>query len=190
MKAEMSAPKLLKGLGKALFVATIACSLAPVLHAQEVRIRVLNGRSGKPITNECLNVWIGAMRGTSLLLPTDNEGVVAFHLENGEVTSDAMSPRACNGAAFRGPKVLPTAADSIFVTGGQHVVCQEYGRVAEGDRPTPNLVQKLMPSYSIKKILESGITASNTCGKIKAEPKPGELIIFERPTTFWERLHE
>jgi hypothetical protein len=34
---------------------------------------------------------------------------------------------------------------------------------------------------AIKKILESGVVAGNTCGKFRAEPKPGELIFFVRP---------
>jgi hypothetical protein len=47
-----------------------------------------------------------------------------------------------------------------------------------------------MPWYSIKKILESGVSTANRCGKFEAEAKPGELIFFVRPLTWWERLSQ
>lgn len=188
MSRKIFTHKLFAPFCKTLFVAAIAGSLVPALNAQEIRIKVVNGRNGKPITNECLNVWIGAMLGQGLLAPTNNEGVIMLYLENGEVTADAASVRACNGNAFVGPNPVPKGADSIFVTGGNYVDCQEWAKVVPGG-PLKDALNRA-PSYPIKKILKSGVSASNKCGKVRKEAKPGELIIFERPTTFWERLHE
>jgi hypothetical protein len=44
------------------------------------------------------------------------------------------------------------------------------------------------PDYSVKKIMTDGITEANNCGKVPVIAKPGELIIFERPLTFWEGM--
>ncbi len=44
------------------------------------------------------------------------------------------------------------------------------------------------PFYSVKKIMTDGITETNNCGKVSVVAKPGELIIFERPLTFWEGM--
>jgi hypothetical protein len=41
-----------------------------------------------------------------------------------------------------------------------------------------------MPSYPIKKILDSGVSAANTCGKFRAEARPGELIFYVKPLSF------
>lgn len=188
MNGETSTVRLSGLLRKVLFIAAIASFLVPALHAQEIRIKVVNGRNGKPITNECLNVWIGAMMGQGLLAPTNKEGVVVLHLGNGEVTADAVSVRACNGNAFVGPNPVQRGAESIFVTGGNYVDCQEWAKVVPGGTLRDALNRA--PSYPIRKILGSGVSASNRCGKFRIEAKPGELIIFERPTTFWERLHE
>src|SRR5574340_1376651 len=119
-------------LRQALFAVAIAGSLVPVLHAQEIRIKVLNGRNGKPITNECLNVWIGAMLGQGLFAPTNNSGVVVLHLGNGEVKADSASVAACQTNAFVGPNPVPKGADSIFVTGGNYSDCQEWAKVVPG----------------------------------------------------------
>jgi hypothetical protein len=43
---------------------------------------------------------------------------------------------------------------------------------------------------STSRVLHEGVTMTNTCGKPNAKAKPGEVIIFVRPLTFWEKLKE
>jgi hypothetical protein len=43
---------------------------------------------------------------------------------------------------------------------------------------------------STKQLINEGIAMPNTCGKTIASSNPGELIIFVRPLTFWEKLKE
>jgi len=44
-------------LGLTIFLMLVLVGLAgPSLYGQEIHIRVLSARNGKPITNECLNV--------------------------------------------------------------------------------------------------------------------------------------
>jgi hypothetical protein len=154
--------------------------------AQDMRIRVVNGRNGKPITNECLNISLGKWHGAELLAPTNREGVVVLHIQNRQVTADATSPQACNGQAIVGPKSLTDDVGSISVMGDMYVACQEYGNRVSGQPPRLNT--DLIPTYPITKILGWGVAATNTCGKFKEEAKPGELILFARPLSFWEKL--
>lgn len=171
------------------FVISLLVGLyGPLVYAQEIHIRVINARNGKPITNECLNIWIGPLRGEGLLAPTNNQGIVVLHLGDDQVTADVVSPRACGGSAMAGPRPLARAEDGISVTGDYYVVCQEYGKFAAGEPPTPNSLKEMVPSYSIKKILALGVRASNTCGKFREEAHPGELILFVRPRKFSERM--
>jgi hypothetical protein len=159
----------------------------PSLYGQEIHIRVLNARNGKSITNECLKVWLGhEWHGASLLAPTNNVGVVVLHFADNTVTAGSVPGAACEKGLAINAMPVPNGADAIVVTGGYYVACQEYGEVRSGDR----LERFIPPSYSIRKILESGVSATNTCGKFRAQAKPGELIFFVRPPTFWERMRE
>jgi hypothetical protein len=170
-----------------LLISVLVCSAGPSLYGQEIHIRVLDARNGKSITNECLNVWFGHdSHGVSLLAPTNNVGVVVLHFADNTVTAGSVPGAACEKGLAINSMPVPDGADAIVVTGGYYVVCQEYGEVRSGDR----LERLIPPSYPIRRILESGVSATNTCGKFRAQAKPGELIFFVRPPTFWERMRE
>jgi hypothetical protein len=42
--------------------------------------------------------------------------------------------------------------------------------------------------YPVSTIVDSGLVAKNNCSKVSAAAKAGELVIFIRPTTWWERF--
>ena len=42
--------------------------------------------------------------------------------------------------------------------------------------------------YPVSTIMNSGLVTKNRCGKVSEAAKPGELVIFIRPTTWWERF--
>jgi hypothetical protein len=69
--------------------------------------------------------------------------------------------------------------------GDMYVLCQAYGKAVSGQPQPPDT--DLIPTYSITKIFESGVVAVNTCGKFKADVKPGELVLFARPMSLWEK---
>jgi hypothetical protein len=156
------------------------------LHGQEIHIRVLNAHNGKPITNECVNVWFGPPHGAGLIAPTNKHGVVVLHLARNEVTADSVFASSCDRIAVLGPKPLPKDGDTIAITSDDYVDCQEWAKVIPGATPKENLSRA--PSYPIKNILETGVVASNTCGKFKAEARPGDLIFFVRPASWWEKM--
>ena len=170
-----------------LLISALVGSAGSSLYGQEIHIRVLNARNGKSITNECLNVWFGHdSRGASLLAPTNNEGVVVLHFADNTVTAGSVPGAACEKGLAINAMPVPNGPDAIVVTGGYYVACQKYEEVRSGDR----LERLIPPFYPIREILESGVSAANTCGKFQAQAKPGELIFFVRPPTFLERMRE
>jgi hypothetical protein len=174
--------------GKVLLISALVGLPGPLLHAQEIRVKILNGRNGKPITNECLDVSLGPWHGADIVAPTDKSGVVVLHIGENDVTADT----ACQGWSKQAHRAEGT--DTISVMGNYYVACQEYGKLAPGERPTPEtsttVTKELIPTYSIKEILQSGIASANTCGKVRGTAKPGELIFFVRPRGFLERLKQ
>lgn len=153
---------------------------------QDISIRVLNGRNGKPITDECINVSLGSWHGADLLLPTTN-GIAMLHIRGNQITGAAPSS-SCNGQAIVGPKPFSKGVDTIAVATDYYKSCQEYGKIDRGEPATQELLKEIVPSYSINTILKDGASAGNTCGKIRVQPKPGELILFVRPTHWWQRM--
>lgn len=168
----------------ALLIAVLTSLLTPSAQAQDIRIRILDGRNnGKQITKECLNIWIGEWpRGPHLVAGTNTNGFVVLHLNDNEL----MAETACPGWPARAAR--QAGVDTIAMSGDYYVACQEYGKIAADKPATLDSLKGLMPLYSIKRVLESGVVSANTCGKFRAEAKPGELIFFMRARTFWEKL--
>jgi hypothetical protein len=188
MKRKIRTLNLSGPLGKALLISALLSLPAQLLHAQEIQIRVLNGRNGKPIAKECINVSLGSWHGADLLVPTNKDGIAVLHLRGNDVTADA----ACQGWSKQAHR--SEGVDTISVMGDYYVACQEYGKLAPSERPTPEtsstVIKELVPTYSIKEILQSGIASANTCGKVRGTAKLGELIFFVRPRGFLERLKQ
>jgi hypothetical protein len=113
-----------------------------LLRAGEVHVQVLNGLNGKPITNECLNLWLDQWHGGSLVVPTNHEGVIVLYFGNREVRVEPVPKRTCNGTAVVEPRSVPTEADKIFVAGNVYVVCQEYRKVIPGEPAANSLPGK------------------------------------------------
>jgi len=158
-------------------VVVLGCGLLAL--AQDIHIRVVNGRNGKPITDECLNVWIGTGRaGSHLVAGTNKDGIAVLRVGD----ADIFAETPCQGSTTR----VPAHSDEIRISGDFYIACQEYGKRIPGDTVTDPLT--LVPSYSIKKIVESGLALANTCGKQKAVANPGELTSFARPMSFWEKM--
>src|SRR6185312_11259866 len=63
-----------------------ALVLAPPAWAQDIQVRVVSARNGKPITHECLNISLGTWHGAELFAQTNSDGAVVLHVEGGQVT--------------------------------------------------------------------------------------------------------
>lgn len=164
-----------------LFVVLVADSLGMNLRAQDIRIKLVNGRNGQPMARKCLNVWVGdrSSRRSGLLLETqtDNDGVTRLRLTKRDAEISTQNQRlACGLSGVVNPVVK--YGDTISVRPG-YVLCQPR---------TPDYSWLAMVDFSTKDVLQSGIVTANTCGRIKGSPKAGEVILFVRPLSFWEKL--
>jgi hypothetical protein len=161
-----------------------ALSSAPI-RAQEIRIKVLNSRDGRPITNECVNVFTEGTR-FAMVVPTNRYGVATLYVGGvGSAPTGAPGGRGCSGLETSHP-IVPKLG-TIEVRGGRYLFCQEYTNIVPGTPATTTEAMKPLPCYSVARILTSGIAAGNTCGKFRAQAKPGELIVFARPLSLWEK---
>jgi len=133
--------------------------------AQDIRIRVLDGRNGHAVRDEMLNVWLheNAEEGKyvfqkhslrQLLLPTDKSGEIRLHADSNE-------------------RFVTFSTD-------YYLDC----RVMK----TKKVPSGFPPAISVAEILKSGAATENGCGKFRVVPTGGELVFFVRPWHWWERL--
>lgn len=141
-------------------------------NAQTLRVRLLDGRSGKPIANGGVNVWVGDHRKAAVPISGDRNGVVKMSL-----TDNADQVRV-EGELGDPPTFL--YAPEIRIQVGI-VLCQAPQQKFSWLQITP---------YPTGDWTRTGIVTANTCGKAVAKPKSGELTLFVRPLNLWERMSE
>jgi hypothetical protein len=160
----------------ALFV---LASSGTVLRAQTIKIKLVNGKSGQPIANTCVNTWVGADRKEAMAIPTDKDGVAWLYLTDKDTDVNTQDhPKSCGDFGVAHPVVK--YAVTIRVVAG-YVVCQPHA---------PDYSWLTTMEFSTKQIVQGGIVTANSCGKSAASPNPGELVIFVRPLTWWEKLKQ
>ncbi len=135
-----------------------------------IRIRVLDGRTGKSLS------------GMELAF-------VDYHTD----------PDRSTHADFNGRMIVKTSADgdSYIATPEAHGVLV-FNVLGSNGAWIPCTRQKLYDTrtqtygsehlYPVPTIVASGLVASNNCSRRTATAKPGELIIFVRPVTWWEKF--
>jgi hypothetical protein len=154
-----------------------SCSIT--LHAQVVKVKLVDGRSGHPIANSCVNVWVGNQHKAAMAIPTDGNGIASLRLtDRGEEVDIHNHWKGCGDFGVIDPVVL--YADSIRVNAG-YVLCQTH---------PPAESWLAMTDFSTKQLIRDGIVTSSVCSKITASPQPGEVAIFVRPLSFWEKLKQ
>jgi len=144
-----------------------------------IRIKLVSGRTGRAVAGVCVNVWVGNERKSALAIPTDNDNVASLRLTNRDAEVSAqMRWEECGDFGATDPVVA--YASSIGINVG-YVLCQVR-------RAVHTWLATL--SFDTKQVLQSGIVSANTCGKAKALPTPGEVVLFVRPLSWWEKLKE
>jgi hypothetical protein len=155
-----------------LLLLAVVAAVGATGNAQTLRVRLLDGRSGIPIAKGYVNVWVGDHRKAAVPIPGDQNGVARLSLTNDAEQVDIRG----------GPSDLPSFpyASEIRIQVGL-VLCQAAQKKFSWLQITP---------YSTEGWTRTGIVTPNTCGKAVAKPEPGELTIFVRPLSFWERMSE
>lgn len=149
------------------------------LSAQTIEVKLIDGRNGHPIANSCVNVWVGNEQKDALAIPTDNDGVARLRLTDSDAEINTQNRwKQCGAFGVINPVVR--FESSVTINAG-YVLCQpqgtEYSWLALKNFPT-------------EQILADGVVTPNACGKHTARREPGELIVFVRPLSFWDKFKQ
>ena len=159
-----------------LFVALSSPGM--LLYAQTIQIKLVNGRSGRPMAGTCVNVWVGERKDT-MAIPTDDNGVARLRLTDKDSEVDVHSLwKGCGFFGVTNPVVRYGNSLQINVS---YVLCRPHA---------PDYSWLALTSFSTQEVIQQGIVTPNSCGKATASPKPGEVIMFVRPANFWEKLKQ
>lgn len=154
-----------------------------ILRAQTVEIKLVNGKNGRPMANQCISVWVGdrskPSSGPLLNTQTDRSGVTTIRLadEDTKVSVD-NEHLACGLLGVINPTVK--FGNTISIRTG-YASCKPHA---------PNYSWLAMMDFSTGEALRQGIVTPNVCGKATAVPKAGEVIVFVRPLSWWEKLKQ
>ena len=149
--------------------------------AETIKIRLLNGRNGRPMTGTAsyVNVWAGIERKEAIAIPTDGNGFASLQL-----TLDGSKANIPNPSKDQGSIVVANPVveyNESFQINVPYALCGSRGS---------NYSWLALLQFSTKQILENGYVSPNICGKGTASPTPGQVILFVRPLTWWEKFKE
>jgi len=157
------------------FVLVAIASWGTALHGQSIRIKLVNGRNGSPMAHTCVNVGVGHIVHM-LAIPTNEDGIAELRLTHNDSEINTQNHwKGCGDWGVIDPVVK--YGDDIGINAG-YVLCQmrtDYSWLA-------------ITKFSTLEVLQHGIVMTNTCGKATASPTPGEVVLFVRPLTWWEKL--
>jgi hypothetical protein len=139
------------------------------LSAQTVQIKLVNGRSGLPISGGFVNVWVGNERKNAIPIPANSDGIALLRLTDKDSEVDIHD---------RNPVLKYN--DDLRINVG-YVLCHIGGS---------NYSWLAIKDFSMREVLDHGIVAANMCGKATALPKPGQVILFVRPLSWWEKMKQ
>jgi len=158
----------------ALRTAILSCILsavAPIGLAQTatIHVRVLDGRTGKHLSGM-------------------NLAFVDYHTDRDGSTHADLNGRTTVKTSVDGDSYTanPDAHGVLVLNGLGNGVWTPCTRQKLYDSDTRTYGSEHL--YPVSTIVASGLVANNNCSRRTAAAKPGELIIFVRPATWWEKF--
>lgn len=113
-----------------------------------------------------------------MAIPTDKDGVARLRLTRNNSEISIRQWKGCGLLGVIDPVVK--YSESFRVNAG-YVLCRS---------PKPDYSWLSIQTFSTRDVLQSGMVTANVCGHAKASPEPGELVVFVRPLTFWEKMKQ
>jgi hypothetical protein len=153
-------------------------SLPTPLCSQTIKIKIVNGRNGRSIAGTHVNVWLGKERIWAMVIPTNKNGIASLVLTNNE--GEVNVPRVDDHGSHVVDNPVVKYDDDIGIN-VPFVLCQAG---------TPDYSWLAVRHVPTKQVVRDGIVMPNTCGKATAAVQPGEVVIFARPLTWWEKLKQ
>ena len=162
-------------------LATVLLTMpAMSLAAQTLEIKLVDGRNGGPMVGASayVNVWVGGERKEAIAIPTDGNGVARLQL--------TLNPNEVNIPNSTGHGTIvanhPVVQyDDSFRINAPYVLCGAGGG---------NESWLESKNFSTKEVLNHGYASANTCGKVTVSPQPGQVVLFVRTLTFWEKMRQ
>jgi hypothetical protein len=150
------------------------------LSAQTLEIRLVDGRSGRPMlgASSHVNVWVGKERKEAIVIPTHENGVARIQLTLNPSEVNIPSSKNDGSIVVEHPVVK---YDESFRVNVPYVLCGSQ---------RSNYSWLTLGNFSTKEILQHGYASPNTCGKVTVSPQPGQVVLFVRPLTWWETLKQ
>ena len=155
----------------------VLLSSGTALCAQSIRIKLIDGRNGRPMATGCVDVWVGTEQKGTTCIPTDANGVAQLRLTDNIGEIDIQNRSDHVGSIVEINPVFKYE-DSLRIHIG-YALC-----IARGS----NFSWLAVSNFSTKQLLQQGYVSPNTCGKATASPTAGEVVVFVRPLTWWEKL--
>jgi hypothetical protein len=150
------------------------------ISAQTLEIKLVDGRSGRPMvgSSSYVNVWVGTERKEAIAIPTDGKGIarIRLALNAGEVNI----PNSKNSGSIVVDHPI-VKYDESFRVNAPYVLCGS-------ERSNYSWLRS--ENFSTKEILNHGYASPNTCGKVTVSPQPGQVVLFVRPLTWWEKFKQ
>jgi hypothetical protein len=147
--------------------------------AQTLEIKLVDGRNGRPMVGASayVNVWVGRERKEAIAIPTDDKGIARLQL--------TLNPNEENIPISTGHGTIVESHpvvkyDESFRINAPYVLC--------GGEESRSWLE--LKNFITKEVLEHGYASGNICGKVTATPQPGQVILFVRPLTFWEKMKQ
>lgn len=176
MTRGYSERRCLIGLGKAVIASLVLLGVSSTARGQEIRVKFLDARNGRPVTYEAAQIWVGTST-RQLTAPANNKQGTATFLYTDHSIKAIWPPKTKESRYFPRELTVPPGLERIaaapIVAAG---ICWDMGPAHIG------------PWYSISDVLQNGALSENHCGKATAKPKPGELILFIKPIPAWKRI--
>ncbi|HEY1528927.1 MAG TPA: hypothetical protein VGH51_22110 [Candidatus Angelobacter sp.] len=174
----MALPQALPRMVRLALLLTFSSAFA-LVSAQTIEVKLIDGRNGHPIANTCVNVWVGRQQKDALAIPTDKDGVARLQLTDVDADINTQNRwKQCGEFGVINPVVR--FENSVTINAG-YVLCQPQGT---------DYSWLALKNFPTKEILAEGVVSPNACGKHTASPVPGQVIVFVRPLSFWEKLKQ
>jgi hypothetical protein len=126
-----------------------------------------------------VNVWVGTERKEAIVVPTDGNGVARIRLTYNTSEINIPNPSKDRGSiVVEHPVVL---YNNSFRINTPYVLCEPEGSSYSWLRSG---------QFSTQEALQHGYVSPNTCGKVTSPQQPGQVILFVRPLTWWEKLKQ
>lgn len=150
------------------------------LFAQTIEIKLVDGRNGRPMvrSSSYVNVWVGRERKEAIAIPTNEKGVARLELTLHPSEVNIPNSKDDGSIVVDHPVVK---YEESFRINAPYVLCGAGGS---------NYSWLELKNFSTREILDHGYASANSCGKVTVSPQPGEVILFVRPLTFWEKLKQ